>query len=484
MASPGGRGEGSIAEDIYALGVSITFITLGANPVAELSVGDLLKAKIENGTYAAIRGTQRLPTALVEPVRGMLSDDPSERWGFEELEKWIAGQRVTPIIRKEQAYALEPLEFTNVPHFSARTLAHAFAQNVPEAAKTIKEGHLDGWLRWQLKNAECADAVAESIIVAKAHETDPLGGADFLVSKICIFLDRAGPIRYKGISFMPDGFGPTLAVEMLRRGDAQIPAESVLRGLPGLWLAAQESAISTVSALGSTFSGVRAHLMNSEIGYGIERCLYELNPGLPCQSPHLVHDYVTHIRDLLPALDEMAGRVSEKTPPIDRHIAAFIAARSDQDVGSYLKALGESDLKTSTIGMLSLVALLQWRLESGALFGLTRWVGGQLGPAISSYHSRSTRRELEREIPRLIRQGDLPELYDFIDNKEMRQADSDGFDAARGQFMDAEEEIDEIENSDSARAESAELIGQQTAAMTSVVIAMVVVSVLILMNAW
>ena len=180
----------------------------------------------------------------------------------------------------------------------------------------------------------------------------------------------------------------------------------------------------------------------------------------------------------------MAGRVSEKTPPIDRHIAAFIAARSDQDVGSYLKALGESDLKTSTIGMLSLVALLQWRLESGALFGLTRWVGGQLGPAISSYHSRSTRRELEREIPRLIRQGDLPELYDFIDNKEMRQADSDGFDAARGQFMDAEEEIDEIENSDSARAESAELIGQQTAAMTSVVIAMVVVSVLILMNAW
>ena len=96
--------------------------------------------------------------------------------------------------------------------------------------------------------------------------------------------------------------------------------------------------------------------------------------------------------------------------------AAFIAARSDQDVGSYLAALGEPDIKASTIGMLSLVALLQWRLETGALFGLTRWVGGQLGPAISSYHSRSTRRDLERELPRLIRQGDLPELYNFINN--------------------------------------------------------------------
>ncbi|MDP6885104.1 MAG: ABC transporter permease subunit, partial [Rhodospirillales bacterium] len=65
--------------------------------------------------------------------------------------------------------------------------------------------------------------------------------------------------------------------------------------------------------------------MSAQIGYGIERCLYELNPGLPCQSPHLNHDYVTRIRDLLPALDETANRVSEKTLPIDRHIAAFIA---------------------------------------------------------------------------------------------------------------------------------------------------------------
>ena len=482
MASPAGRGEGGVADDIYALGVSIAFVALGTNPVADFNVGDLLKAKIEHGTYAAICGSERMPASLAEPIRGMLSDDPNERWGFEELDKWIAGQRVTPIQRKAPVNALEALEFAGMPHFSARTLAHAFAQNVPEAAKTIKEGLLDDWLRRQLSDTECADAVAESIKVAKAHETDPLGGDDFLVSKICIFLDRAGPLRYKGISFMLDGFGPTLAVEMLRRGEAQGPAESVLRGLPGIWLAAQGGAIATVSALESTFAQVRAHLMSSEIGYGIERCLYELNPGLPCQSTHLVHDYVTHIRDLLPALDETAGRVSEKTPPIDRHIAAFIGARSDQDVGTYLKALSEPDLKASTIGMLSLVALLQWRLESGALFGLTRWVGGQLGPAISSYHSRSTRRQLEREIPRLIRQGNLPELYDFIDNKDKRQADTDGFDAARGQFADAEEEVDEIENSDSARAESAELIGQQTAAMSSVVLAMVVVSILFLMK--
>jgi hypothetical protein len=111
-------------------------------------------------------------------------------------------------------------------------------------------------------------------------------------------------------------------------------------------------------------------------------------------------------------------------------------------------------------------------------------VGGQLGPAISSYHSRSTRRQLEREIPRLIRQGDLPELYKFIDSKDKRQADVDGFGAAQVQFTDAEAEIDEIENSESSSAESAELLGQQTAAMASVVLTMVVVTILFLTKTW
>ena len=484
MASPGGRGEGGDADDMYALGVTLALLALGTNPVADLSESTLLRAKIEQSTYSAICGKERMPNSLVEPLRGMLSDDPDERWGFEEVEQWIAGKRQTPIPRKTSPTALEPLEFAGGLYMSSRMVAHAFAQNTPEAVKTIQEGTLEDWLRRQMSDAECADAVAESVEVAKAHETDPLGSEDFLVAKICIFLDRAGPIRYKGISFMPDGFGPTLAVEALRRGEVQSAVEAVLRGLPGIWVAAQKSAISTVSALNNAFELVRSYLTNTEIGYGIERCLYELNPGLPCQSPHLVQDYVTHIRDLLPALDETAERVSEKTPPIDRHIAAFIAARSDQDVGSYLAALGEPDPKASTIGMLSLVALLQWRLESGALFGLTKWVGGQLGPAISSYHSRTTRRELEREIPRLIRQGNLPELYDAIDNKEKRLADANEFNLARIQFAEAEAEIGEVENSDSARSDSAELMGQQTAAMSSVVLSMVVVTILFIMQTW
>ena len=71
---------------------------------------------------------------------------------------------------------------------------------------------------------------------------------------------------------------------------------------------------------------------------------------------------------------------------------------------------------------------------------------------------------------------------EIIDDKNKRQADTDGFNAASDQFTDAIAEIEEVESSDSARVESAELMGQQTAAMASIVMAMIVVMILFLIQ--
>jgi len=136
--------------------------------------------------------------------------------------------------------------------------------------------------------------------------------------------------------------------------------------------------------------------------------------------------------------------------------------------------------ETSTIGMLSLLAFLQWKLRLNALFGLSSWVGGLLGPAINTYHSRSKRREIEKEIPRLVRKGSLPELFDLIDNADNRKADQDGFAVACAQFAGAEKEIREIEGSGTEQQTKAELSGQQAAAVMSIVMAMIVISVLLI----
>ena len=118
------------------------------------------------------------------------------------------------------------------------------------------------------------------------------------------------------------------------------------------------------------------------------------------------------------------------------------------------------------------------------LFNLTSWVGGRLGPAISSYHSRTTRREMEREIPRMIRQGSLPDIYDFIDNREKRRADEDGFANAVDQYEATDVKVERIESSDLARAETAETVGQQISAMSSVLITLIVITILVLVDTY
>ena len=485
LAAPGGRGEGESGDDLYALGVLMVFLILGYNPVEKMSDDELFQAKIEQGTYATLCGKTRVPLSLLEPIRGMLSDDPTERWGIDKLELWINGRKMAPIQKKPAQRASAPLGFMGRDYGNPRILARALSQHPVDAARLIREGkELDTWLRRSLGDANLADLVGGAVAQAKVHEGGPLGSDDVLVSRVCIYLDPAGPIRYRGLAFLPEAFGPTMAVELLRRDDLQLPAEILSRELHTTWAQAQAGINPDVTLISKTFGQLKGFLNIDEHGYGIDRCLYEANPSLPCQSPLVIKDYVVAIEDLLPALDRAAGHVDAKAKPMDRHLSAFITARFNQDIQPHLKALSSPKEDTFLIGMLSLLAFLQWKLRTETLYGLSSWIGGLLGPAINTFYSRSTRREIERDIPRLVRKGSLPELFDLIDNADKRRADADGYATARSEFQVCEAEIREIEGIEGSREAKAQKTGQQSAAMSSIVFSMIIVTILFLVSAW
>jgi len=72
MAGRSGHGRGSLPDDVYSLGVTLVMLMLGYNPVGNTSDEEMLAAKMEQGSYAAICGNARLPIPLLEPLRGML----------------------------------------------------------------------------------------------------------------------------------------------------------------------------------------------------------------------------------------------------------------------------------------------------------------------------------------------------------------------------------------------------------------------------
>jgi len=483
MAMPEGRGAGSYGDDYYALGVTLLMLMIGRDPVGYLSEADILKNKLHQGSYATLVGDQRVPLNMIEVLRGLLADDDDQRWDFETLDLWFNGRRMTPVQARPVQRAQRAFVFMNQEFLTTRHLAHAMATNWDKAAPMVLDGKLEIWLRRGLENNQLADQMTMAIRNATAiADRSKRAVHDVALANVLIALDPQAPIRYRDFRAHPDAFGVALSVLMARGSDTRSLTEVILREVPKMWVGARDRFSPEYVQLDGNFKELREYLQDgSNLGAGLERCLYELNESQPCLSPLFAKDVVSDIRDVLPALDRIGAKMDAKTSPVDRHVAAFVAARFPKEITPQLLALNDSDQKRATLGMLSLLAVLQWRLGPESLHGLASWVGGLIGPVINSYQSRERRHRLEREVPRLVRKGSLPELYNLVDNADERKADFDEFQRARAEWAMAQQQIRALESGRVGADESAERNGQKIAATASVGVA-VLTTVLVLMG--
>jgi serine/threonine protein kinase len=484
MSDLAGRGVGSTRDDIYALGVTIGVLMLGKNPVIRIKEEDLIQARLEYGSYAVIFGNSRIPLPLIEPLQGMLNDDPEARWDFNEISNWIDGQRTTPSKKIYLDRAENPFVFQGKEYFSPRSLAYGFSKNISDSVKTAQGQVFDTWLRRSLGNKEMSDTIKEVFDNAKFHPNGYQGSKEYISFSLCMILDPLGPIHYKNLTFMPDGFGPLLGIKFLSNSNFQFATTFLAHDIGPTWLTNQSPPFLGASDLQKNFSVLKGFIEIKEPGYGLERVLYEINIGQPCHSPLIANDYVLEIEGLLPAMERASSIADTNQIPIDRHIAAFIAARFKHDIYPHLKAFGSKSHGTSIIGLLSLLAFLQWKLQEQKMLGLSSWIGGLLGPAINIYHNRKTRRKLEKEIPQLVRKGSLPELFDLVDNANRRNEDLLGYKKAKYEWETAEEEVRDIEGGGDVRIMKAEKAGQHTVGIFSIIIALTFLSAMLIIKTW
>lgn len=476
-ANQSGRGAGTVFDDMFSLGASLIVLTVGQNPIGNMKGEDLIFRRTNLGSYAALVGNARVPLSLLEPLRGLLSDTARERWTPDQIDMWLNGLKQTPQQKQSARKGDTPIRFGSRDHTNVRTLAHAFNRQIAEAARLLRDDTFHAWLKRSADEGDLSEKLKGFVDTANFHKDDYQGTDEFLVAKCCAAMDPFGPIRFKGVSVYPDGFGPMLAMEIIRDGNIQVLLEIINKDIYQFWASNGAHVLDPVEVI-KEFTQLKNWIGQNTFGAGVERCLYELNTGLACQSPHILEEGIMLIGDLLPALDRAANHAEGKSKPVDRHVAAFIAARFNEDIAPHLRALSAPKEGTSVVGMLSLLAFLQWKLRADPVYGLASWVGGLLGPAINGYHNRNTRRDIEREIPRLVRKGSLPDLFDLIDNAEKRQEDQNGYADAVEEYAACADEIMDIEGGGSELTEKAEMTGQRSAAMVSIITTMIAVSIM------
>jgi hypothetical protein len=470
MAMPSGRGAGKYADDMYAFGASVLILAIGRNPLQGVPDGEIIRRKIQMGSYATLVGDERMPVALIECLRGLLTDDPEQRWQATNIDLWLNGKRLTPIQAKAESQAQRPIRFADQEFHSVRPLSYAMYQNWDKAISIITDGTLEIWIRRGHELNELADGMAIAIKSTGAMAGNRADADDVIVARVLMLMDPKAPVRFRDFRTFIEGFGSALAIAMLRKQKLQPYTDFINRDLWRHWIAAQEKQQADNQQFEGVYRDLKNYLKDPNSGAGIERCVYELNEWQPCMSPLIDVQYVMEVKGVLPALDQTAKSANTKLWPVDRHIAAFLRARYAKGTGTQIDSMNDPRPDRATIGMLSVLAIVQWRLGPEALYGLAGWVGGLMGPMINSYQNRNKRKDLEKEIPKLVRKGNLAELYNYLDNPEERQRDAEGFAWAKAEYAAAEKMIYDFEHGQIDRQESAIKLGRQTGAVAATLI--------------
>jgi hypothetical protein len=207
MANPEGRGGRQPADDLYAFGVTLVVLLCGGDPVAGLSDEEIIESKIILGSYSALLRQTRVSLKLMEPLRGLLCDDPAERWTTTDIELWLEGRQLSPKQPALPDKAPRSITFAGREYWTKPSLAYAMGRNWDEAGKIIVSGELEGWIR----RSHSDDDLAEGVSMA-ASSGSAGSGEDRLISRTLMLLDPDMPIRYRDFSASPDGLAQAFAI--------------------------------------------------------------------------------------------------------------------------------------------------------------------------------------------------------------------------------------------------------------------------------
>lgn len=468
-AQPSGRGPGSITDDLYALGVCIAMVARGENLLRGKSPQQVLHEKIEEGSYATIIGKERIPGGISEFLRGVLSDDEDQRWDLDAVLTWLEGRRLSPKQARVTLKAARPLAFHGQKFWDLRSLAQSFSENVGEAAAEVEKGQFDVWIK---RNFEDKALEARFTRVwSKEKETQ----RDRLISCICMAMDPMGPVRYKGLSIFPDGFGTALAHTTARNDETQIYGELLHQQLFNAWVSQSFDDIPDAAGTLAMLEKCRSALTQKMPGYGIERILYMLNMEAPCMSPLLQNHFVLSPGGLLLALEDISKQAGRSETVLDRHMIAFISVREPKMIDPNFGYLNSHSRGQQVIGIARVLGAIQRRFSVPAVPGVCNWLISLTAPMIDLLNDRDLRQEITKRINALQGSGNLAALLELVDDSALFRDDAQRFAYAQHEYAALVAEKAQIENALRKRQHFGKATGRQVAMLISCALGVLII---------
>lgn len=435
LSSVAGRGEGGSENDLYAVGVTILALLTGVSPLRGRTDEEVQRMKLTQGSYAAMVQNNRISLTMMEPLRGLLNDDPAERWTIEELFLWLNGRRLSPKQQVMPTKGSRALTVAGRDYTTAREIAFAMHKNWDQAVALVQTGTLDTWLRRSLGE----DDRVEAVNLAKA------GGdsSDKLVARVLIALDPEGPIRLREFASTIDGMAPLLGAFADDPEARKLFSSVVGMGLFSFWMEQQRRLDTDHVRHMSKLEKVKALMNQTGFGFGMERVVYELNNSLPCQSTMFERDYVPFVDHVLPALNRIAAAPEPPDILVDRHVAAFLSTHFKRAIASELRDIDRApDDKDGRAAQVQMLSTIQENLHRNVEFPeLCQHLATTLEPTIERFHSRDRRARVTARIKKAAKSGRLQDLLEVIEDNQEITEDTNEFSGATREHARATREL-------------------------------------------
>lgn len=479
MTDPAARGMGMISDDLYALGATLAVILRSIDPMRGYTDAQIIAEKMENGSYAALTGKDRFTGAILELLRGLLVDDPAVRWSLDDVKSWLDGRRQTPKQSTRKLKANRPIIFNGHKYLRPEPLARDLAANPAEAVQLIDGGEMDQWLLRAVDDEFLTARIEKSVSLSSENGRGP-GYPERLVTRLSIALDPAAPIRYKGLSVMPEGIGKALTAAYIRKTDIHLYQEALEQYLVLQWVDMYEQGGIDAAALISKFDACRLFLRQKHLGYGIERCIYLLNPEIYCLGDKIGFYQARSPEDIMFALEALSASPARPALLLDRHVIAFLSVKDRQNIDPYIADLSATEIYHRVMGEVKTLATIQKRSRLQSFPGITKWLMGNLDPVYERIHDRELRKKLKSQIAALAETGDIVKMREKLDNAEMMLSDKRAFRQNMRYYYDLSVEQKSLES----KLAKGDIYGRDLGRQVSAVVAFVIAGIVIMVSAY
>lgn len=482
LADPFGRGAGDPECDMYALGVAMLASHLGIEPSRGRDADKLYAARIAQGSFWAFSSGVEIPGIVGSLLRGLLNDDPDERWTKSEIQAWL--DSAAPNRRSVNTLwtFARPVSFRRESYSDRRLLTRDLSRHPLEAASFLRGLDIDNWMSNMITTELFSERQERLLAVEPSQDLSSSRHGDHaMVSRVCAHFDPRGPIRFRSLSVAIDGIGPAIADAFVARDErrqehfVELFSDTVLPTI--LEIVADRNPLVQKVIYGLTEAG-RIMRMRS-LGLGLERVLYDLNRSLPCLSEQFRDRWLTDPAELLAALDARAPQASEISSLLDRHVLAFFSSRVDQ-TQRYVDRMvaARSDRVRLVTAISDLLAFLQSTLKVKKLPNLSDLLVKNIRPVLKDMRGKTQRAASLGKLESLARKGDLQLLAESLNLGRLMQRDTQGFAQARHRIRQIAMERDRLTRAVHPGQPSIKRPGYRLAAAAGWLILMITLTVL------